>query len=105
VHLSVDQETAFLVAKRKHGISFIITVEASKAYQNGIKFYQGNKTTWLADYVSVDYLNFSTSVSCELMTAGANSIFRACLKIDDLIWLQGPIFAHLSLFRMKSIRS
>ena len=58
VHLSVDQETALLVAKRKQGISFIITVEASKAYQNGIKFYQGNKTTWLADYVSPDYLNF-----------------------------------------------
>jgi putative RNA 2'-phosphotransferase len=32
VHLSVDQETALLVAKRKQGISFIITVEASKAY-------------------------------------------------------------------------
>jgi hypothetical protein len=64
VHLSVDQETALVVAKRKQGISFIITVQASKAYRNGIKFYQGNKTTWLADYVSADYLNFSTS-GCE----------------------------------------
>ncbi|MGC2574451.1 MAG: RNA 2'-phosphotransferase [Candidatus Nitrosopolaris sp.] len=45
VHLSVDQETALVVAKRKQGISFIITVQASKAYRNGIKFYQGNKTT------------------------------------------------------------
>jgi putative RNA 2'-phosphotransferase len=35
VHLSVDQETALLVAKRKQGISFIITVQASKAYRNG----------------------------------------------------------------------
>jgi putative RNA 2'-phosphotransferase len=60
VHLSVDQETALLVAERKQGISFIIIVQASKAHQNGIKFYQGNKTTWLADYVSADYLNFST---------------------------------------------
>ena len=65
VHLSVDQEIALVVAKRKQGISFIITVQASKAYQNGIKFYQGNKITWLADYVSADYPNFSTSVSCE----------------------------------------
>jgi len=64
VHLSVDQETALVVAKRKQGISFIITVQASKAYQNGIKFYQANKTTWLADYVSADYLNFSIS-GCE----------------------------------------
>jgi putative RNA 2'-phosphotransferase len=57
VHLSVDQETAFLVAKRKEGTSLIITIQASKAYHNGIKFYQGNKTTWLADYISPYYLN------------------------------------------------
>jgi putative RNA 2'-phosphotransferase len=63
VHLSVDRETALLVAKRKQGISFIITVQASKAYRNGIKFYEGNKTTWLADYISPDYLNVRTSVS------------------------------------------
>ena len=60
VHLSVDQETALLVAKRKQGIPFIITVQASKAFVNGTKFYRGNKTTWLADYVSPDYLNVST---------------------------------------------
>jgi RNA:NAD 2'-phosphotransferase (TPT1/KptA family) len=46
--MSIDQETALLIAKRKQGISFIIRVQASKAYQNGIKFYQGNNTTWLA---------------------------------------------------------
>jgi hypothetical protein len=63
VHLSVDQETGLLVAKRKQGLSLIITVQASKAYENGIKFYQGNKTTWLADYVSPDYLNFGLIAS------------------------------------------
>jgi putative RNA 2'-phosphotransferase len=62
VHLSVDRQTALPVAKRKQGISFIITVQASKAYQNGIKFYQGNNTTWLADYVSPDYLNVRTNL-------------------------------------------
>ena len=62
VHLSVDGETALLVAKRKQGISFIITVQASKAYRNGIKFYEGNKTTWLADYISPDYLNVGTNL-------------------------------------------
>ena len=62
VHLSVDQETALLVAKRKQGIPSIITVRARKAYQNGIKFYQGNKTTWLVDYVSPDYLNVGTNL-------------------------------------------
>jgi putative RNA 2'-phosphotransferase len=62
MHLSVDRETALLVAKRKQGISFIITVQASKAYRNGIKFYQGNKSTWLADYISPDYLNVRTNL-------------------------------------------
>jgi RNA:NAD 2'-phosphotransferase (TPT1/KptA family) len=38
------------------------TVQASKAYQNGIKFYEGNKTTWLADYISPDYLNVRTNL-------------------------------------------
>ena len=63
VHLSVDQETALLVAKRKEGTPLIITIPASKAYQNGIKFYQGNKTTWLTDYISPDYLNVSTPIT------------------------------------------
>jgi putative RNA 2'-phosphotransferase len=62
VHLSVDEETAMLVAKRKEGISIIIIIQANKAYQNGIKFYQGNKTTWLADYISPDYLHVDTSL-------------------------------------------
>ena len=62
VHLSVDQETTLLVAKRKEGISLIITILASKAYQKGTQFYQGNKTTWLADYISPDYLNVSISM-------------------------------------------
>src|SRR5215469_11264097 len=62
VHLSVDRESALLVAKSKQGISFIITVQASKAYRNGIEFYQGNKTTWLADCVPPDYLNVRTKL-------------------------------------------
>src|SRR5215831_6778935 len=48
VHLSVDRETALLVAKRKQGISFIITVQASKAYQNGIKVYHQQQRDYLA---------------------------------------------------------
>jgi putative RNA 2'-phosphotransferase len=34
VHLSVHQETALQVAKRKEGISLVITIAAHKAYQN-----------------------------------------------------------------------
>ena len=63
VHLSVDRETALLVAKRKQGISFIIIGQASKAYQNGIKFYQGNN---LASELRVTRLSKcqDESVSC-----------------------------------------
>lgn len=61
--MSVDQETALLVAKRKDGMSIVISVKAGKAYHDGIGFYQGNRTTWLADHVSPDYLNVSTPIT------------------------------------------
>jgi putative RNA 2'-phosphotransferase len=60
VHLSVDEQTALQVAKRKEETSVILTVFAIKAYRNGIKFYQGNKITWLADYIPSEYLDSST---------------------------------------------
>jgi putative RNA 2'-phosphotransferase len=63
VHLSVDQDTALLVAKRKDGMSIVISVQAGKAYHDGISFYQGNRTTWLADHVSPDYLNVSMPIT------------------------------------------
>ncbi len=63
VHLSVDEQTALQVAKRKEGTSVIVMISASKAYQDGIKFYQGNKTTWLTDYIPSEYLDSSTTTT------------------------------------------
>jgi putative RNA 2'-phosphotransferase len=73
VHLSVDRETALLVAKRKHGISFIITVQASKAYRNGIEFYQGNKT-------SANRLRATRLPKCqdESVRCGDFAVLRSC---------------------------
>lgn len=63
VHLSVDEQTALQVAKRKEGTSVIITISATKAYLDGIKFYQGNGTTWLTDYIPSEYLDSNTTTT------------------------------------------
>lgn len=57
VHLSLDIETAQLVARRKGQTIIILTVEALKANQQGIPFYIGNETVWLADSVPPQYLH------------------------------------------------
>jgi putative RNA 2'-phosphotransferase len=56
VHLSVDEDTATQVARRKGEQIALIEVDALRAYQNGIGFYQGNDKVWLADAIPADYL-------------------------------------------------
>jgi putative RNA 2'-phosphotransferase len=63
VHLSVDEQTALQVAERKEGTSVIVTICSTRAYQDGIKFYQGNKNTWLADHIPSEYLDSSTTTT------------------------------------------
>jgi putative RNA 2'-phosphotransferase len=63
VHLSVDEQTALQVAKRREGTSVIVMIYATNAHQDGIKFYQGNKTTWLADYIPSKYLGSNTTMT------------------------------------------
>lgn len=60
VHLSEDPKTAYTVGKRHSNESepIIFSVAAKKAYDDGIKFYYGNDTTWLADYIPSKYLSF-----------------------------------------------
>ncbi len=57
VHLSLDTETAIEVAKRKKGQVIVLQVSAQRAYQNGVKFYEGNEAVWLADDVPALYLH------------------------------------------------
>ncbi len=56
VHLSQDRETAEQVGKRHDGKPCILTVDAGRAWQEGVKFYLGNEKVWLADYVDSRYL-------------------------------------------------
>lgn len=57
VHLSADKETATLVGKRKDSSPVLLRVDSKKAWDNGIKFYQGNNTIWLADHIPSTYIS------------------------------------------------
>lgn len=56
VHLSVDEETAVEVGKRKAGQPVILRVQAMLAHQNGVSFYIGNDKVWLADAVPPEFI-------------------------------------------------
>jgi putative RNA 2'-phosphotransferase len=56
VHLSTDKETAVLVGKRKDTNPEILRISAAEAYQQGVKFYLGNESIWLADNVPAKYI-------------------------------------------------
>lgn len=57
VHLSADVETARMVGSRHGGHTVILQVDAKTAARDGIRFYQGNSDTWLADAVPPAYLS------------------------------------------------
>jgi len=56
VHMSMDIETATKVGSRKDKTPVILEVDTEKAAQDGLKFYLGNETTWLADYIPPEYI-------------------------------------------------
>lgn len=56
VHLSTDVETALAVGRRHGGQTVILQVDAKRASLDGVTFYQGNDSTWLADRVPAAYL-------------------------------------------------
>ncbi len=51
VHLSMDRETATLVARRKRGEIVILEIRAREAHRSGVRFYLGNEMVWLADAI------------------------------------------------------
>ena len=57
VHLSTDLETARAVGRRHGGKTAILQVDAQRAFRDGIRFYRGNDSTWLADRVPAGYLS------------------------------------------------
>lgn len=57
VHLSSDVQTARQVGARHGGKTTILLVDAGRAWSDGIAFYRGNDSTWLADAVPPQYLS------------------------------------------------
>ena len=57
VHLSADEETALLVARRRTDHPVILKVAALDAHKHGITFYLGNDMVWLADVIPPEYIN------------------------------------------------
>ena len=57
VHLSIDVDTASQVGKRRDSEPTIFVINARQAWDEGIKFYQGNDKVWLAEVVPSKYIN------------------------------------------------
>lgn len=57
VHLSDNVKTATSVGSR-HGDAVVITVNAKKMVEDGIKFYLSRNGVWLTDYVDPKYFKF-----------------------------------------------
>lgn len=59
VHLSTDEKTAIQVGKRHGKDVVVLHVDAMRAADAGVCFYQGNCDTWLADHVPADFISCS----------------------------------------------
>lgn len=59
VHFSVDTATAKLVGGRKDSSPVILTIDAGRAAQEGIKFYHGNHNIWLADSIPPGFITLN----------------------------------------------
>ncbi|WCF08896.1 RNA 2'-phosphotransferase [Paenibacillus thiaminolyticus] len=57
VHVSADKETAMLVGKRRDAAPVLLKVDAETARNEGIMFYPGNHTIWLADFIPPKYIS------------------------------------------------
>ncbi len=56
VHLSSDTGTAMQVGKRRDEEPVLLKIYAKRAWNEGVKFYHGNETIWLADSVDKKYI-------------------------------------------------
>ncbi len=56
VHLSYDTDIAYEVGKRKDSQPVLLRVDAKKAHEDGIRFYDGNERNVLADAIPATYI-------------------------------------------------
>ena len=58
VHLSIDEETAKSVGKRRDASPVLLKIDTQQAIADEIKFYIGNDKVWLCDKLPVKYIIF-----------------------------------------------
>lgn len=58
VHLSVDEETATAVGKRRDNSPVLLKIDTQQAIADGIRFYIGNDKVWLCDKLPAKYISF-----------------------------------------------
>ena len=56
VHLSSTKETATKVGKR-HGEPVVLTIDATKMAEDGLRFFLSRNGVWLTDYIDVKYIS------------------------------------------------
>lgn len=59
VHLSQDKETAMIVGKRRDADPVVLRIDAVTAWKDGLNFYHGNDTIWLADGIPSKYISLT----------------------------------------------
>jgi putative RNA 2'-phosphotransferase len=57
VHLSIDEDTATNVGSRR-GKPVILTINAEKMYQDGLKIFLSANKVWLTDFVPTEYIQW-----------------------------------------------
>jgi putative RNA 2'-phosphotransferase len=56
VHISVDTAVAREVGRRKSRTPVLIEIDARRAHEAGVPFYEGNDKVWLADLVPARFM-------------------------------------------------
>ena len=57
VHLSVDEDAALKIGRRKKGIVVILRVLAQKMHNDGYRFWLSRNNVWLTEWVPPKYIN------------------------------------------------
>ncbi|HET9999466.1 MAG TPA: RNA 2'-phosphotransferase [Ktedonobacteraceae bacterium] len=57
VHLSAEEETAIVVARRRTNHPVVLRIAAGEAYKQGISFYLGNEMVWLAEAIPARFIS------------------------------------------------
>lgn len=61
VHVSTDIDSARKVGVRKAQKPVVLRIDSQKASKEGIKFYAGNKNTWLANQIPAKYICYQNN--------------------------------------------